>query len=395
MVPDASDSGSAPGGAAPVPACPLLFTPLVLRGVTLPNRVVISPMVQYRARDGHADAFHIAHLGKFALGRAGLVFTEATAVEARGRVTHGDLGLWQDDHVDGLRPLVDFLHREGSRAGVQLAHAGRKGSMQRAPDGNGPLSPADIARGLSPWEVVGPSADPIGPGWLVPRALDAAGIAAVVDAFAAAAARADRAGFDVAEIHGAHGYLIATFLSPVSNRRTDGYGGDRAGRMRIALEIAERVRAVWPREKPLFFRVSAVDGTAEGWQLEDTVALASELGRRGVDVIDCSSGGLTGSATAATVPRYPGFQVPYAAEVKRRTGLLTQAVGLILDGPQAEAILQAGDADLIAVGREALYDPNWALHAAEALGLGADFALWPEEYGWWLEKRARSLVRAS
>lgn len=371
---------------------PLLFTPLAIRGVTLPNRVVISPMVQYRAKDGLADDFHMVHLGKFALGRAGTVFTEATAVEPRGRVTHGDLGLWNDAQAEALKPIVRFLHREGSLAAIQLAHAGRKGSMQRAQDGNGPLGASDRARGLQPWQVVGPTAEPVGPGWLVPHQLSGDEIAGLVRDFADAARRADAAGFDIVEIHGAHGYLIASFLSPVSNSRNDAYGGDRGGRMRFALEVTRAVRAVWPENKPLFFRVSSVDGTDVGWGMDDTVVLAIALKELGVDVVDCSSGGLTGSATAAGVKRRPGFQVPFAAEV-RRAGIPSMAVGLILDGPQAEAILRDGDADLIAVGREALYDPFWTLHAAAALGCDPSFSAWPEEYGWWLDKRAKTLER--
>lgn len=382
------DKQDKPGGG------PLLFTPFAIRGVTLPNRVVISPMVQYRAKEGLANDFHMVHLGKFALGRAGTVFTEATAVEPRGRVTHGDLGLWNDAQCEALKPVVRYLHREGSVAAIQLAHAGRKGSMQRAQDGNGPLTPADRARGLEPWQVVGPTVEPVGPGWLVPHQLTIDDIAGLVRDFADAAARADAAGFDIAEIHGAHGYLIASFLSPVSNTRNDAYGGDRAGRMRFALEVTRAVRSVWPERKPLFFRVSSVDGTDFGWDMNDTVVLAMTLKELGVDVVDCSSGGLTGSATAAGVKRRPGFQVPFAAEV-RRAGVPSMAVGLILDGPQAEAILQAGDADLIAIGREALYDPFWALHAAQALGCDPGFAAWPEEYGWWLEKRAKTLERVA
>jgi 2,4-dienoyl-CoA reductase-like NADH-dependent reductase (Old Yellow Enzyme family) len=368
---------------------PLLFSPLALRGVTLPNRVVISPMVQYRATDGLVNDFHIAHLGKFALGRAGTVFTEATAVEPRGRVTPGDLGLWHDAQIPGMRRLTDYLRLEGSIPAIQLAHAGRKGSGQRAIDGNGPLSATE-----SPWETVGPTTEPVTPAWPAPHAVTPAEIARITAEFAAAARRADAAGFDIAEIHGAHGYLIATFLSPISNTRNDEYGGDRAGRMRIALEITRAVRAVWPDHKPLFFRISALDGAEGGWSLEDSVVLSAALKTLGVDVIDCSSGGLTGSATAATIPRHPGFQVPFASEIRRRTGVATQAVGLILDGPQAEAILQKGDADLIAIGRQALFDPFWALHAAAALGADTGFALWPEEYGWWLEKRSRSLQTA-
>jgi 2,4-dienoyl-CoA reductase-like NADH-dependent reductase (Old Yellow Enzyme family) len=373
---------------------PLLFTPLALRGVTTRNRIVISPMVQYHARDGVAQDFHLVHLGAFARGGAGLVFTENAGIVPGGRVTEMDLGLWHDGQIEGLRRLTSVIQSFGALAGIQLTHSGRKGAMQSGPEGNGPLTPADLARGRRPWEVVGPTSEPVGPGWLVPRALSAADIAGLVASWAQAARRADRAGFDVCEIHGAHGYLLASFLSAVSNTRADAYGGDRAGRMRIALEVARAVRAAWPAPKPLFFRVSALDG-AGGWDLDDTVALAGELKASGVDVVDCSSGGLTGTATAAPIPRHPGFQVPYAAAVKRRAAVASMAVGLILDGPQAEAILQAGDADLIAVGRQALYDPFWALHAAQALGCDPGFDLWPREIGWWLEKRSHTLRPAT
>lgn len=372
---------------------PMLFTPLALRGVTLPNRLVISPMVQYRARDGEVNDFHIAHYGKFALGRAGAVFTEACAVEPRGRVTDGDLGLWHDGQIAGMKRVTEFLRGEGSVPAIQLAHAGRKGAMQTAFGGNGPLTGADIAQGHRPWAVVSVTGEPIGPDWLLPEMLSERGIARIVADFVAAARRADAAGFDIAEIHGAHGYLMATFLSPITNTRNDGYGGDLAGRMRFALEVAQAVREVWPAHKPLFFRVSSLDGAEGGWGMADTVALSRALKALGVDVMDCSSGGLTGSATASPIPRHPGFQVPFAAQVRAEAGMHTMAVGLILDGPQAEAILRAGSADLIAIGRQALHDPFFALHAAEALGCDPDFALWPENHGWWLEKRARSLGR--
>lgn len=368
----------------------MLFTPLTLRGVTIPNRIVISPMVQYRAHDGEVNDFHIAHYGKFALGRAGAVFTEACAVEPCGRVTEGDLGLWHDGQIAGLKRVTAFLKGEGSVPAIQLAHAGRKGAMQAAFAGNGPLTAEDIARGAKPWAVVSVTGEPISPDWLRPEMLSERGIARIVGDFVAAARRADAAGFEIAEIHGAHGYLMATFLSPVSNTRNDGYGGDLAGRMRFALEVTEAVREVWPAHKPLFFRVSSLDGVQGGWSMDDTVALARALKALGVDVMDCSSGGLTGSATAALIPRHPGFQVPFAERVRREADIRSMAVGLILDGPQAEAILQAGSADLVAIGREALYDPFFAVHAAQALGCDPDFALWPRNHGWWLDKRARS-----
>ncbi|HEY8289688.1 MAG TPA: NADH:flavin oxidoreductase/NADH oxidase [Acetobacteraceae bacterium] len=376
----------------PGPDRPLLFTPLTIRGVTLPNRAVLSPMVQYSAKDGVPTDFHMAHLGKFALGRFGVVMTEATSIEPRGRVTHACPGIWNDAQAAAWKRIAGFIRGQGSVPAIQLAHAGRKGATHRAQEGTAPYSPEDAARGLPAWEVVGPTTEPTAPGHHVPHQLSVQEIAGLVQTYTTAAARADAAGFEIAEIHGAHGYLIASFLSAASNTRNDAYGGDRAGRMRFALEITRAVRAVWPSHKPLFFRVSSLDGGG-GWDLDDTVALALELHALGVDVVDCSSGGLTGTATAAPIPRYPGFQVPYAAAV-RKAGVPSMAVGLILDGAQAEQVLRNGEATLVAIGRQALYDPFWVLHAAEALGCDPGFGLWPDEYGWWLAKRAGTLIRA-
>ena len=371
----------------------LLFSPLELRSLELPNRIVIAPMCQYSATDGLAGDWHFAHLSKFAIGRAGTVMTEAAAVLPEGRITHGDLGIWSDDHAAALAPITAFLKSQGSVPAIQLAHAGRKASMQRPWYGNGALGDEDRARGDIAWEVMGPSPDAIEDGWLVPREMTPADIAAVTEAFVAAARRSNDAGFEIAEIHGAHGYLIQSFLSPLSNRRTDAYGGDLAGRCRFAVEVAEAVRAVWPDDKPLFFRVSSVDGVEDGWQIEDSVHLARLLKDVGVDVIDCSSGGNSAKgATAAGVTRAPGFQVPFAARIRREAEIRTQAVGLILDGHQAEAVLEAGDADLIAIGREALYDPFWPLHQADAMGEPEAFSRWPVQYGWWLERRAASMA---
>jgi len=381
--------GSLVGGMA-VLSKPLLFTPLTLRGVVAPNRAVVSPMVQFRATDGVVNDFHLVHLGKFALGKFGIVFTENCAVEPRGRVTQGDLGLWDDGQVESHRRLTRFIHQEGALAATQITHSGRKGSTARVFDKRGQFGPDGA--GWKKWEVVGPTDKPAADGWLVPRALSVEEIEGLVAKFAAAARRADAAGYDVLEIHAAHGYLLAQFLSPLSNTRNDLYGGDRAGRMRFPLAVARAVRAAWPSHKPLFVRVSAVDGGG-GWDVPDTVAFAQELKALGVDVVDCSSGGIAGAATAAGVKRGLGFQVPFAAEVKRAAGIATMAVGLILDGPQAEAILQAGDADLIAIGRQALYEPFWPVHAAQALGCDRDFEMWPPEYGWWLEKREYTLGR--
>lgn len=370
----------------------LLFTPIRLRSVPARNRVVISPMCTYSAENGIVGDWHVTHIGKFALGGAGIVFVEASAVEARGRITHGDVGIWSDAHGAALARIAALLRTHGAVPAIQLAHAGRKASMARPWFGNGPLGSEDFARGDTPWQIIAPTDQPIADGWLRPKPMDRADIDAVVAAFVAAAQRARAAGFDVVEIHGAHGYLIHSFLSPISNTRTDEYGGSLSKRMRLALEVTEAVRAVWPQDKPLFFRISSVDGIEGGWQIEDSIELARAIKARGVDVVDCSSGGITGSPTAGTIPRTLGFQVPYAARVRRDAGVMTQTVGLILDGPQAEAILQAGEADLIAVGREALVDPFWPHHAAKALGV-ADFQAWPVQYGWWLDRRAKALAK--
>ena len=371
----------------------LLFRPLSLRGVSLRNRIVISPMCQYSAVDGLASDWHLVHLGRFALGGAGAVFVEATAVHPRGRITHGDLGLWSDAHTPPLRRIARFLAEHGAVPAIQLAHAGRKASMQRPWHGNGPIDDTDRARGEDAWPVVAPSPLPLDEGWLVPHELSPTEMAELREAWRRAALRALEAGFEVVELHAAHGYLLHEFLSPLSNRRSDAYGGDRAGRMRFPLEVAETLRAVWPQDRPVFVRLSAVDGIEGGWTLEDSVAFARELKALGVDAVDCSSGGLAGSATAARVPRGLGFQVPFAERIRREAEIPTMAVGLIVEPRQAEDILQNGQADLVAIGREALFDPNWPVHAERALGAAGDgvFASWPVQHGWWLERRERAL----
>jgi 2,4-dienoyl-CoA reductase-like NADH-dependent reductase (Old Yellow Enzyme family) len=371
---------------------PLLFSPLTLRGVTLKNRVVISPMCQYSARNGMADDWHFVHLGKMATGGAGLIFTEAAAIEPEGRITYGDLGIWSDAHVAPLKRITNFIKDNGAVPAIQLAHAGRKASMQRPWHGNGPINDTDRARGEDAWQVVAPSAIPMDTGWLVPHELSTDEIRGIQSRWREAALRSIAAGFEVIEMHSAHGYLGHEFLSPLSNKRTDGYGGNLRGRMRYTLELAEILRAAWPQDKPLFVRISSVDGIEGGWTLDDTVTLARELAARGVDVIDCSSGGLLGSATAARIKRNPGFQVPFAERVKKEASIKSMAVGLILDGPQAEQILQDKQADLIAIGRQSLYNPNWALHAQVALGAQGAYESWPVQYGWWLDKRQHILT---
>jgi 2,4-dienoyl-CoA reductase-like NADH-dependent reductase (Old Yellow Enzyme family) len=373
----------------------LLFTPLRLREVALRNRTMLSPMCTYSATDGLASDWHLTHLGQFALGGFGIVCVEATAVTEHGRITYGDVGLWSSAHIAPLARIAGVLRQQGAVPAIQLAHAGRKASSQRPWHGMEALTGADTqARGEPPWPTVGPVAEPMDTGWHVPQALDLADIRALVAAWRDAAGRARDAGFDIVEVHCAHGYLNHQFLSPLVNKRNDGYGGDRAGRMRFPLEVAEAVRAEWPRDKPVLVRISSVDGMAGGWDLDDSVAFARELQCRGIDAVDCSSGGLVGSATTGAVPRGLGFQVPFAARIRREAGIATIAVGLILTGPQAEAILQDRAADLIAVAREALYDPYWPHHAARALGDDAGgYAAWPHQYGWWLDKREGTLRR--
>jgi 2,4-dienoyl-CoA reductase-like NADH-dependent reductase (Old Yellow Enzyme family) len=341
-------------------------------------------MVHYRAEAGHTcGPFHLVHLGRYALGGFGLVFVEATGVEQIGLINEHDLGIWNDAQVESFKPLIAFMHRQNTAIGIQLAHGGRKSSSQTAMQGMGPLTEENLKAGAKLWQPVGPTAEPVAKGWLTPRQLTTAECKAMVGTWAHAARNAVKAGFDAIEIHTAHGYLLASFLSPVSNTRNDEYGGDRAGRMRLPLEIVEAVRREMPASMPLFVRVSSVDGTQEGWNMDDTVAYARELKARGVDVVDCSSGGISGSATAAQVTRSLGFQVPFAERVRKEAGIATMAVGIILQAQQADAILQNGQADLIAVGRQSQYNPNIAHHWAHED--------WTPEYGWWLEKRIRTM----
>jgi 2,4-dienoyl-CoA reductase-like NADH-dependent reductase (Old Yellow Enzyme family) len=374
------------------PSRPLLFSPFKVRGLTLKNRLVVPPMVHYRAGPGSTcGMFHNVHLGRYALGGFGLVFVEATGVEEIGLINEHDLGIWNDAQVESFKPLIEFMRGENTAIGIQLAHGGRKSSSQRAMDGMGPLTPQEIEAGAKLWQPVGPTGEPVAPGWLAPRQLTTEECRAMVRTWAAAARNAVKAGFDAIEVHTAHGYLLASFLSPISNTRNDEYGGDRDGRMRLPLEIVEAVRREMPDTMPLFVRVSAVDGTRDGWNLDDTVAFACELKRLGVDVIDCSSGGISGSATAAQVPRGLGFQVPYAERVRKEAEIPTMAVGIILEAQQAEEILRHGQADLIAVGRQSQFNPNIAQHWAHDLGINEKFEDWTPEYGWWLEKRTRTI----
>jgi 2,4-dienoyl-CoA reductase-like NADH-dependent reductase (Old Yellow Enzyme family) len=365
---------------------PLLFRPLTIRGVTVKNRVVVSPMCQYVSVDGGPTDWHLVHLGKFALGGAGIVFGEETAVERRGRKTHGCAGIYDDRHVAAYRRITDFLKQHKAVPAIQLGHSGRKAGCRPPWEGFAPLGTEDAHAGRPGWPGLAPSPIPVSEAAPVPQEMDRDDIREVIGAWREAARRAVDAGYEICEVHGAHGYLIHQFLSPITNRRNDAYGGERDGRMRLALEIVEAVRNIWPADKPLFFRVSAVDGKGGHWNLDDTVVLARELKVRGVDVIDCSSGGISGPLTMSVVPRVPGYQVPFAERVRRDAGIPTQAVGLITEPEQAEEILRAGKADLVALARELLLDPNWPVKAAAALGL-EDAPLLPDSYAWWLRRR--------
>jgi 2,4-dienoyl-CoA reductase-like NADH-dependent reductase (Old Yellow Enzyme family) len=370
----------------------ILFTPIEIRGVQIRNRIVVSPMAMYCAENGYPTPFHLTHYGKFAMGGAGLVFVEETAVTRTGRMTNGCLGLWEDAQVEALKPIPAFLKAHGSVAAIQIAHGGRKSSMQRAWEGNGPLTQENVANGDEIWEPLAPSPLPLDVGWLVPRALDRAGMDEIREAFVTTSVRALRAGFQAIELHMAHGYLLQNFLSPIANKRDDAYGGSLENRMRFPLEVAEAVRAALPDDVPLFARISAVDWINGGWEMADSLVLASALKTAGVDVVDCSSGGnLSKGATNSNLVRGPAFQAPFARDIRRETGVKTQAVGFIRTPDLAERLLQEGYADLIALGRQMLYDPFWPHHAAECLGVTGNFENWPKPYGWWLDKWASGL----
>jgi 2,4-dienoyl-CoA reductase-like NADH-dependent reductase (Old Yellow Enzyme family) len=348
---------------------PGLFDPITLRGVTFPNRVFVSPMCQYSCEDGLATDWHLVHLGARAVGGAGLVMTEATAVLPEGRISPQDLGLWTDTQAAALAPAIRFIRQQGRVAGMQLAHAGRKGSTYRPWEGQGAVAPDGGG-----WTPVGPDGRAFAPAYPAPRALDTAGLHAVVQAFRQAAVRARDLGVQVVEVHAAHGYLLHEFLSPLSNARTDEYGGDFDGRTRLCLEVVEAVRGVWPGHLPLFVRISATDWTPGGWDADQSVELARRLRERGVDFVDCSSGG---NVPHAEIPIGPGYQVPFAERIRREAGIPTGAVGLITTARQADAILREGQADAVLLARELLRDPYWPLHAAQELGVAMD---WPAQY---------------
>lgn len=348
-----------------------LFEPLALRGVTLRNRIGVSPMCEYSSEDGFANDWHFVHLGSRAVGGAGLVFTEAAGVAPEGRISPQDLGIYKDEHIPELRRIVDFVHAHGAVAGMQLAHAGFKASTHRPWDGDGPVSPENGG-----WaNVISSSAQAFTDGWIVPHALGQDEIASVREQFAVAAKRALTAGFKVLEIHAAHGYLLHEFLSPLVNHRTDDYGGSFENRTRLLREVVQAVRAVMPDELPLFVRISASDWTEGGWTVEDSVALARDLKMLGVDMMDCSSGGIV---PRAKIEIGPGYQVPFARRVRHDAGIPVAAVGMITDAKQGSAIVENGDADMVLLARELLRQPYWPLLAATELGVQIDYL--PKQY---------------
>jgi 2,4-dienoyl-CoA reductase-like NADH-dependent reductase (Old Yellow Enzyme family) len=347
----------------------ILFSPLSIKSITFKNRLVVSPMCQYSCEDGFATDWHLVHLGSRAVGGAALVIQEASAVTAAGRITHGDLGIWKDEHIGPLQRITSFIHAHGAVAGIQLAHAGRKASCELPW-----LGGAQIKEGDHHWQTIAPSAIPFYETDSLPHALTKQEISATVNDFKKAAIRAVKAGYQVIEVHAAHGYLVNEFLSPLSNHRTDEYGGSFENRTRFLLEIIEAIQTVWPETLPLFVRISATDWVEGGWTIDDSVQLCSVLKNKAVDLVDASSGG---NAAHAKISAAPGYQVPFAAAIKKQTGILSGAVGIITTAEQAEEILQQQQADLIFMAREFLRDPYFPLHAAKQLG---EDVIWPNQY---------------
>lgn len=368
---------------------PALLEPLDLRGVTARNRVMISPMCMYAsAEDGLATDYHLVHLGRFALGGAGIVVAEATAVDPGGRISASDLGLWNDAQRDALAPVAAFLDQYGAVPGIQLSHAGRKGSTQPPREGGKPLTDLSAP---GAWQVVGPTAEAAGPGWQTPLALTVGEIAESVEQWAAAARRAAEAGFRFIELHGAHGYLLHSFQSPISNTRTDEYGGSEENRLRYPLAVVDAVRAAIPDDCVLAYRVSSVDGVQGGITIEDTVRFAATLAEHGVDVVDTSSGGVVTDRRVDTrVRRGYGFHASFSAAVKAGAPVCVASVGLIVDPQQAELLIRHAEADLVVIGREALRDPAWAHHAEEVLS-GRNYQGWHVEASFFLQQRVRVL----
>ena len=376
-----------------------LFSKLKIRGIEFPNRLVLSPLCMYSAKDGIANDWHFSHLSTFARARVGCIFAEATAVREEGKITPYCLGLWNENQKNAFKPIVNFIKKMGSVPAFQLAHAGRKASAKEPWKGGLPLDKEDEKQGIYAWKTIAPSSIALAEGWQVPKALEKKDLDDLVLSYIKSAKLALEAGFQVLEIHAAHGYLLHSFLSPISNKRNDEYGGTLEGRAKILKEIAISIRNNIPDTVPLFCRISAVDGQKNGWELNDSISLSKILAEVGIDVIDCSSGGIAGrprfaanddgSALKSNLDRGLGFQVPYAYEIKKNSEIKTMAVGVIVDPKQAENILTEEKADLIAMGRELMYNPFWLLHAAQVLGVDPDFNLWPEQYRWGVNRRSK------
>jgi 2,4-dienoyl-CoA reductase-like NADH-dependent reductase (Old Yellow Enzyme family) len=370
-----------------------VFAPLTLRGVTLPHRIGVSPMCMYSSLDGQATDFHLVHLGRFALGGAGLVLMEATAIDPRGRISHHDAGIWSDAHVPALRRIAEFLLAHGAVPGIQLGHAGRRAAVREPWHAGAPLDENDAAAGRGPWPLDAPSTLPAGPGWPLPHALDEDEIGASVALWTGAVRRAADAGFRVVELHGAHGYLLHSFLSPLANVRSDTYGGTADRRMRYPLEVVRAVRHALPDDVVLSYRVSAVDGVDGGLDVDDTVLFASRLAAEGVDLVDTSSGGITTDRTTdSRVRRRFAFHADFSRAIRDGAGIPVATVGLVVDPEQAALLVERRDADVVLLGREMLDDPNWVHHARRALGED-EFAHWDVRHGHALAGRAAALTR--
>jgi 2,4-dienoyl-CoA reductase-like NADH-dependent reductase (Old Yellow Enzyme family) len=365
-----------------------LFSTFAVRDVVLKNRIVAAPMWQYAGKNWKPTDWHLMNLGRLADGGAGLVFQEGTTVERRGCGTLGDIGLWNDDSIDFYKRIVNLVESCGAVPGIQLMHAGRKARQKPPVQGRGALERSPDIEDWDSWDVIAPSPIEQAAGFPVPREMTIADIQQVVEAFTSAARRADHIGYRVLELHAAHGYLLHEFLSPMSNRRKDAYGGSFENRVRLLLEIVESIRTVWPHGKPIFVRLSCIDGDAGGWTIEDTYALVRLLHTRGVDLIDCSSGGIDGSPLTKGLAASYGYQAELAASVKRETGVSTSAVGLIVHAHQAEKILAEGKSDLLALARELIYNPNWPMDAARKLGDERGFNVMQRRGAFWLERRA-------
>jgi len=375
---------------------PGLLDDYQIRSLKLKNRIVVSPMAMYSAENGYMTPFHRTHYAKFAMGGAGLVIIEQTAVTRNGRISNGDLGLWEDNQIGDLAQLVTEMKGYGAAVGIQLNHGGRKSSQQRAFRGNGPLTETDLAMGEEIWQPLAPSAQALAEDWLQPKALGKAGLQGIQQAFVNSASRAVSAGVDLIELHMAHGYLLQNFLSPLANKRKDQYGGSLENRMRFPTQVVQAIRAAIPETMPLFVRISATDWMEGGWTLEDSIVLARKLKAVGVDLIDCSSGGnMRAGATNSNLIRGPGYQVPLAEEIKKQSNIATAAVGMIRTPEFADQIIQEGKADLVCIGRQMLYNPFWGHHAVQILSKKSEnqYKDWPEQYGWWLEKWDTSLKR--